>query len=81
MRLGFALLPADASRIRTSDSRSKPPLRHAFTYKNADFGYPRCWVRQEVLEGDAAAMYLNGNGESRRFWLVVGYLVLVLQVG
>ena len=63
MRLGFALLPADPSRIRTSDCRSKPPLRHAFTYKNADFGYPRCWVRQEALEGDAAAMYLSNNGE------------------
>ncbi|CAN0547295.1 unnamed protein product, partial [Ectocarpus sp. 12 AP-2014] len=38
VRLGFALLPQDQSRVCSSDSLCKPPLRHAFDYKNADFG-------------------------------------------
>lgn len=62
VRLGFALLPQDQSRVRSSDSLCKPPLRHAFDYKNADFGYPRCWPRATVLDRGGRDVYIR-NGE------------------
>lgn len=62
VRLGFALLPQDQSRVCSSDSLCKPPLRHTFDYKNADFGYPRCWARAVVLDRGSRDVYIR-NGE------------------
>ena len=66
LRLGFALLPSDPSHVRTSDTLNKPPLRHTFTYKNADFGYPRCWPRSDVCYGEPPGMYANEHGKEER---------------
>lgn len=63
MRLGFALLPADSSRVRSCDTMTKPPLQHLFNHRNADFGYPRCWLRSEVLYGDVGQKYMTEHGE------------------
>lgn len=45
--------------------------------RNADFGYPRCWTRATVLEGEGKEKYLY-NGEDR---LIDGYGYVGIFVG